>query len=317
VTDSELQSQTLISDPGTSVPGSEVLPLETGRRKGRLRRAALPTLAMAPFFIYTGVGLGVPIVYIIRNAFLTFQGKFTFSNLDLLVHGIYLKGFENSLLLSAITAIIPGILGVFLAYAIVTSNSAVLKRMVATASAVLANFGGINLTFIFIAALGEGTGVITVLLNHIGLNPWNHGFDLYNFYGVALVYFYFQLPLMVLVITPALGGLRQSWREAAQNMGASNWRYWRHVGIPVLMPSILGGVLLLFGSSFAAYATAQTLTLGTVTLSPIQIGDTVSGNAIAGEANIGFAIALGMLIVLSITMLFYGLARRKASKWLR
>jgi putative spermidine/putrescine transport system permease protein len=83
------------------------------------------------------------------------------------------------------------------------------------------------------------------------------------------------------------------------------------------MPSILGGMLLLFGSSFAAYATAQTLTLGTVTLAPIQIGDTVSGNAIAGEANIGFAIALGMLVVLSITMIFYGLARRRASKWLR
>jgi len=122
---------------------------------------------MAPFFIYTGVGLGVPIVYIIRNAFLTFQGKFTFSNMDLLIHGTYLKGFENSLLLSAITSIIPGILGVFLAYAIVTSNSSVLKRMVATASAVLANFGGINLTFIFIAAFGTAPAVITVWLNNM------------------------------------------------------------------------------------------------------------------------------------------------------
>ena len=271
---------------------------------------------MAPFLIYTGVGLGVPIVYIIRNAFLTFQGKFTFANMQLLVHGTYLKGFENSLLLSLITSVVPGILGVFLAYSIVTSNSAVLKRMVATGSAVLANFGGINLSFIFIAAFGT-TGVITGWLNYVHIDPWNHGFDLYDFYGVAFVYLYFQLPLMVLVITPALGGLRQSWREAAQNMGASNWRYWRHVGIPVLMPSILGGMLLLFGSSFAAYATAQTLTLGTVTLAPIQIGDTVSGNAIAGEANIGFAIALGMLVVLSITMIFYGLARRRASKWLR
>jgi putative spermidine/putrescine transport system permease protein len=271
---------------------------------------------MLPFFIYTGVGLGVPIVDIVRNAFLSFSGHFTFSNMELLDHGVYLRGFENSLLLSLITSILPGILGVFLAYAIATSNSGVLKRMVATASAVLANFGGINLTFIFIASFGA-TGIITGWLAAVHLNPWNHGFSLYSFYGVAFVYLYFQIPLMVLVITPALGGLRQSWREAAQNMGASNWRYWRHVGIPVLMPSMLGGVLLLFGSSFAAYATAETLTLGTVTLAPIQIGDTVAGNAIAGEANVGFAIALGMLVVLSITMIFYGLARRRASKWLR
>ena len=312
----EPRSEALAADPGTSVPGSAVEFSSTNGRKRFSRRMVLPILAMAPFFIYTGVGLGVPLVYIIRNAFLTFQGHFTFNNLQLLVHGIYLRGFENSLLLSVITSIIPGILGVFLAYAIVTSNSSVLKRMSATASAVLANFGGINLTFIFIAAFGT-TGIITAWLSFAHLNPWNHGFSLYSFYGVAFVYMYFQIPLMVLVITPALGGLRQSWREAAQNMGASNWNYWRFVGVPVLMPSILGGVLLLFGSSFAAYATAETLTLGTVTLAPIQIGDFVSGNAIAGEANVGFAIALGMLLVLSLTMILYGLARRRASKWLR
>lgn len=291
--------------------------LELPGPKRNLRRSVLPILAVAPFFIYTGVGLGVPLIDIIRNAFRSFSGKFTFSNIDLLYHGIYLKGFENSLLLSLIASIVPGILGVFLAYAIVTSNSSVLKRMVATASAVLANFGGINLTFIFIAAFGQTFGVIIVWLHAVHINPWSHGFDLYNFYGVAFVYLYFQIPLMVLVITPALGGLRQSSREAAQNMGASSWRYWRFVGIPVLMPSILGGMLLLFGSSFAAYATAETLTLGTVTLAPIQIGDFVAGNAIAGEQNVGFAIALGMLIILSITMIFYGLARRRASKWLR
>lgn len=312
----EPKSEELVADPGTSVPGSALKPSSAKVRRRFSRRMVLPILAMAPFVIYTGVGLGVPLVYIIRNAFLTFQGKFTFSNLQLLVHGTYLRGFENSLLLSVITSVIPGIIGVFIAYAIVTSNSGVLKRMVATASAVLANFGGINLTFIFIAAFGT-SGVITAWLSFAHIDPWNHGFNLYNFYGVAFVYMYFQIPLMVLVVTPALGGLRQNWREAAQNMGASNWSYWRFVGVPVLMPSILGGVLLLFGSSFAAYATAETLTLGTVTLAPIQIGDFVNGNAIAGEANVGFAIALGMLVVLSLTMILYGLARRRASKWLR
>ena len=74
---------------------------------------------------------------------------------------------------------------------------------------------------------------------------------------------YFQIPLMVLVILPALEGLRPAWREAAANLGARTWQYWRYVGGPVLMPSFLGCVLLLFGSALSAYATAQALTSGT------------------------------------------------------
>ena len=128
---------------------------------------------------------------------------------------------------------------------------------------------------------------------------------------------YFQLPLMVLVITPALGGLRQNWREAAENLGASSWRYWFHVGIPVLMPSILGGMLLLFGSSFAAYATAESLTLGLVALAPIQIGNFLNGNVIAGETHVGYAIAFGMLVILAFVMVLYSLVRKRASKWLQ
>ncbi len=281
-----------------------------------LLRGVRPTLAMAPFVIYTLLGLGVPTLAVIELAFRTNAGKLTLSNLHTVSQGTYRLGFQNSIVLAAITAFVPGILGTILAYAIQTGRSGILRRLVATASAVLANFGGINLTFIFIATLGS-TGILTAWLSVVGLNPWNHGFNLYSFYGVAIVYLYFQIPLMVLVITPALGGLRPAWREAAENLGASSRRYWRYVGIPVLLPSVLGGMLLLFGSGFAAYATAETLTAGTVTLAPIQIGDTLNGNLLSGEQNIGYAIGFGMLIILSITMILYGLARRRASRWLR
>jgi putative spermidine/putrescine transport system permease protein len=271
---------------------------------------------IAPFLIYSFLGMGIPTLAIIYYAFHGEHGGWTFSNIHLVTHGIFLIGFENSIKLGLFSSIVPGILGVFIAYAIQTSNSNVLRRLTSTASGVLANFGGINLTFMFIATLGS-TGVLTYWLHAVGVNLANFGFQLYTFSGVLVVYMYFQLPLMVLVITPALGGLRQSWREAAENMGASSWSYWRHVGIPVLMPSILGGMLLLFGSAFAAYATAESLTLGVIALSPIQIGNFLNGNVIAGQTHVGYAIAFGMLIILSITMLFYSLVRKRASKWLR
>jgi putative spermidine/putrescine transport system permease protein len=310
------KSEVAASDPGTSVPGSEATTYRTSSRFRRVLRRSEPTFAIAPFLIYSFLGMGIPTLAVIYYAFHAERGGWTFHNIHIISHGIFLIGFENSIKLGLISSIVPGILGVFLAYAIQTSKSTILRRLTATASGVLANFGGINLTFMFIATLGS-TGVLTYWLNAVGIKLANFGFNLYTFSGVLFVYMYFQLPLMVLVITPALGGLRQSWREAAENLGASSWNYWRHVGVPVLLPSILGGMLLLFGSAFAAYATAESLTLGVIALSPIQIGLFLNGNVIAGQTHVGYAIAFGMLIILSITMIFYSLVRKRASKWLR
>ena len=303
------------SDPGTSVPGSEATPYNRSTRLRRVLRRSEPAFALAPFVVYTFLGLGIPAIAVIYQAFHSDSGKWTMSNFNEVIHGVFLVGFENSFKLGLLSAIIPGVLGVFLAYAIQTSNSNMLRRVCATASGVLANFGGINLTFIFIATLGS-TGVLTYWLQDLGIKLTSIGFNLYTFSGVLVVYMYFQLPLMVLVITPALGGLRASWREAAENMGASSWNYWRYVGVPVLLPSILGGMLLLFGSAFAAYATAESLTLGLIALSPIQIGNFLNGNVIAGQTHVGYAIAFGMLIILAITMIVYSLVRKRASKWL-
>ncbi len=300
------------SEVFTPVPASA----GTGVRALRLLRRALgPVLAMTPFTAVIAFGLGVPVVAVVYQAFRDPQGHFTTENLRLVTEGIYRAGLYNSVKLSVITSILPGVLGVFLAYAIETSSSRWLRRVVATASGVLANFGGVNLAFIFIATLGS-SGVATLWLSQLHVNLAGH-FSIYSFNGVAIVYMYFQLPLMVLVMTPALAGLRPAWREAAQNLGASSWRYWRHVGIPVLLPSVLGGVLLLFGSAFAAYATAAALTAGTLVLAPIQIGQLLNGNVFSSYANVGYAIGLSMLLILTVTMVLYGLVRRRASRWLR
>jgi putative spermidine/putrescine transport system permease protein len=316
-------SEVVSSDPGVNAPGSE---LTASKRKGlrRVLRRMESAFAVTPFVVFAFAGLGVPALAVIYQAFHGNTGGWTLSNMRLILsgssnpttRGIFLLGFENSIKLGLLSSVIPGVVGVFVAYAIQTSKSNLLRRLTSTGSGVLANFGGINLTFLFIATLGT-TGVLTAWLHALGISLTSVGFNLYTFSGVVVVYMYFQLPLMVLVITPALGGLRQSWREAAENMGASSFRYWIHVGIPVLMPSILGGMLLLFGSAFAAYATAETLTLGLIALSPIQIGNFLNGNVIAGETHVGYAIAFGMLVILAFVMLMYSLVRKRASKWLR
>jgi len=274
-------------------------------------------LGALPFALYTLVFLGVPTIALVIGAFQTHDGAFTWSNLHTAVTGVYRHGLWLSIKLSLITSIAPAAVGLVLAYAVHTApRGALLRRLVTTAAGVFANFGGVPLAFLFIATLGR-TGLATGWLGDIGINLENLHWDLFAFSGITTVYFYFQVPLMVLVITPALEGLKPAWREAADNLGASSWSYWRYVGGPVLLPSFLGAVLLLFGSAFSAYATAQALTSGSIPLTSIQIGTFLNGNVISGQENVGKALGLVMVIVITILMVFYSLLQRRASKWLR
>ncbi|HYB85733.1 MAG TPA: ABC transporter permease subunit [Streptosporangiaceae bacterium] len=303
-----------------AAPGSTSDPGASPRRglPSVLHRAW--TLAgVVPFFVYVLLGLGLPAIAIAVGAFQNPDtGKFTLSNISIATHGIYLHGFIITAELSLITSIVPGILGLLIGYAIFTARrGALLRRVTITASGTFANFGGVPLAFLFIATLGT-TGIATRWLTDIGFNPYTDGgFNLYDLGGVALVYLYFQIPLMVLIILPAFEGLRPAWREAAQNMGASTWHYWRYIGGPVLMPSFLGCLLLLFGSAFSAYATAEALTSGTIPLTAIQIGSFLNGNVLAGQQNVGKALGLGMVLIIAVLMVFYALLQRRAARWLQ
>jgi putative spermidine/putrescine transport system permease protein len=272
---------------------------------------------LLPFAVYVTLFLLLPAGAIVVGAFRTPTGHATLDNVRIASRGVYRHGFVTSIELSLIASILPAILGVLLARAIDASpEESVLRRVVVTASGVFANFGGVPLAFIFISTLGT-TGQATVWLNHLGVHLNTNGFSLYTLTGVAIVYLYFQIPLMVLVILPALEGLRPAWREAAANLGARTWDYWRYVGGPVLLPSFLGCVLLLFGSALSAYATTEALTNGTIPLTSIQIGSFLNGNVIAGQENIGKALGLGMVVIIAVAMVIYVAMQRRAAKWLR
>jgi putative spermidine/putrescine transport system permease protein len=306
---------TVFSDHDSETSSHDVTSL-TGKGAGALVRKIRTSAPVVPFLAYVILVLGVPTGTIVAFAFRSKLGHFTWSNVHTILSGEYRAGFENSLKLAVVTAVIPGVLGTIIAYAISTSEHPAFKRIVAATSGVLAQFGGVNLAFMFIASFAATNGIVTKWLEGVGLDPWDHGWSLYKFWGVAFVYMYFQIPLMVLIITPAFAGLRPAWREAAENLGASRWFFWRRVGIPVLTPAILGSTFLLFGSGFSAYATAEALTGGTIAITPIQIGAILQGNVIAGEQNIAYALAFAMIVILLVSVIFYVLLRRRTSRWL-
>jgi putative spermidine/putrescine transport system permease protein len=295
--------------------------LTSGARPRRVPvavRRALRWAGVLPFGVYVALGLAAPTIAIAIGAFQSNSGAFTLSNVSAATTGVYLLGLRTSIELSIASAIVPAIFGLLIAYAIYTARRGnLLRQMVITASGVFANFGGVPLAFLFIASLST-TGVVTGWIKDIAsIDIWNHGFSLYNPQGVFVVYMYFQVPLMVLVILPALEGLRPAWREAASNLGARSWQYWRYVGGPVLLPPFLGCVLLLFGSAFSAYATAEALTGGTVALTPIQIGALLNGNVVAGQENLGYALGLIMVVIIAVVMIVYTILQRRAARWLR
>ena len=258
-----------------------------------------------------------PAASVMLGAFKNDHGGYTTSNvLDIVRTAELRDAFRASVELSARTAIAGGLLGLLIAYAAIRKGTpGWIRSAFGTFSGVAANFGGIPLAFAFIATFGT-IGIVTQFIqNTFGINIYEHGFAIWSTRGVELVYLYFQIPLMILVIAPAIDGLRAEWSEASSNLGASRFQYWRHIGVPVLMPSILGAVILLFGNAFAAYATAYALTSGTgLPLVPILIGNDLSGNVYTNP-HAGQALAFGMFFVLACMMLFYIPMQRRASRW--
>ncbi|WP_230196461.1 ABC transporter permease subunit [Streptomyces sp. NBC_00080] len=279
------------------------------------RRRALGWLAVVPLLAFTALAFGLPAMAMLDGAFTakdpaTGATSYTADNLTASLRGAYLTALLGSVKLSAVSAGLGALLGLPLAQAVVTSRFRALREAVLTASGVLANFGGVPLAFAFVATLGNA-GVLT---RHFGLT--DHGWDLYSFWGLVIVYLYFLIPLMVLTITPALEGLRSQWREAAQNNGATSAQYWRHVALPVLLPSLLGGLVLLFGSAFAAYATAAAMVGSSIPLVTLQIADAISGNVLVGQENVALALSLDMVLVAGLVMAVYLPLQRRSARWL-
>ena len=296
----------------TNLLEAPAAPLE----KVRTPRSWRALLGLVPFALYLLVFLGGPLYFVISGALSDPDGRPTLENLVATVtQPQYLAAFLSSLKISLVTALVGAVFGAFLAQAVLTSRpTSPLRRVVSTASGVLAYFGGVPLAFAFIAALGQ-TGLATIALRGAGIDLYAAGFRIDSLTGLGLTYVYFQIPLMVILIGPALEGLQPQWREAAENLGASAWAYWRHVALPVLAPALAGATLVLFGNAFAAYATALALTSGTIPLVPTAIASALSGNVLANQQNVGLALGFDMVIVIGVVMVAYLALQRRASRW--
>jgi putative spermidine/putrescine transport system permease protein len=280
------------------------------------RRRVARWLIIAPFLAYVAAFLLIPTGEVVLQAFRTQSGSFSFAGMQLLTEPQTISAFEETIKLSLITAVAGGVLGLFVAQATLRRGMpGWLRPVLTTFSGVASNFAGVPLAFAFIATIGS-TGVVTIWFKHLGLDLYSHGFTIYGLLGLSLTYIYFQFPLMILIILPALEGIRREWREAATSVGATPLQFWRYIGFPLLLPSVLGAVVLLFGNAFSAYATPYALSSGYINLVPVQIGEFLNGD-LASEPQLGDALAFGMIVVIGVAVAIYALLQRRTAKWVR
>jgi putative spermidine/putrescine transport system permease protein len=290
------------------------------------RAAALPStrpgfralylwLPLLPFFLFGLLMEIVPVATVVVSSLRDADGQLTLSNFSRALSPSLRASFANSIRLSVVTAILGVVLGTLAGYAILNARSRFFRGAATALADVATNFGGAPLAFAFIVTLGS-TGIVTLLLSRlfgISLYP---GFRVYSITGLALAYLYFQMPLMILLIQPSLRGLRNEWREAALNLGASEGRYWLRIALPLLSPSLIGGFLLLFANSYGAYATAWTLTGPDINLVTIRIAALIRGE-VQLEPGTADAMATISLLIMAVCVVGYLLTNRLSQRWKR
>jgi putative spermidine/putrescine transport system permease protein len=272
-------------------------------------------LGIAPFMIFAAMFLIIPTLYLVAGAFLTPEGELTLKNISDLFTPSILSAYWVSIKVSVVSALGGAVIGSLLAWAVVLGGLPTWVRSgLLTFSGVASNFAGVPLAFAFLATLGR-TGLVTVLMRDwLGFNLYSTGFNLLSFFGLTLTYMYFQIPLMVLILTPALDGMKKEWKEAALILGATNGQYWRMVAFPILWPSLMGTTLLLFANAFGAIATAYALTGSSLNIVPILLYAQIRGDVLH-NANLGYALALGMIVITGLSNLLYILLRMRAERW--
>lgn len=308
-------------DPLGSAPrGSARLPRppRSARPPRAARRPLSPVWGVAPFAVYVALFLALPTAIAIGTGLVDEEGAFTLDTVAALADPFVVSGFTTSIALSAVTAVVGAVVGALVCYALLGSRpDGPLRSGIDAVSGVLAQFGGVMLAFAFVATIGI-QGFITVLLrDRFGIDLFADGVWLYEAPGLVLPYLYFQVPLMVIIFLPALEALKPQWAEASATLGGTTATFWWRIGMPVLAPSFLGSLLLLFANAFSSYATAAALTSQGQSIVPLQIRGALTSETLLGRENLAGALALGMVVVMAVVMSLYALLQRRAARWQR
>lgn len=266
-------------------------------------------LALVPFLIVAMLYEIVPLITVVLKSFQPDGGTgFTLENYQSVFSKLlYQKAIMNSIKIS-LTSAVAGIIIAFLGARAAHQHQGKLNHVFMTVLNMVSNFAGIPLAFAYMILLGNA-GLVVNIGKELGISALST-YNLYTMNGMSLIYIYFQIPLSTLLLIPAFDGVQKQWKEACTLLGGTPGTFWRKVGIPVLMPSILGTFSVLFANALAAYATIYALMMDNIALLPVQIAGCFTGE-VKIRAGLGGALSVVMMVIMVVMILITnGLSRR-------
>jgi putative spermidine/putrescine transport system permease protein len=266
--------------------------------------------SLVPFVVITLLFLLLPTIMMIIDSFKSGSGSFTLENYKTaLTNMFYLKSITNSIQISLISSLIGITVALVCAYSI-SNYSEKAQNSIITILNMTSNYSGVPLAFGYIVLIGN-TGMFILLFKHFGLNALSN-FNIYSWIGLIITYVYFQIPLAIMLLYPSFLGIKKEWRQSAMLLGANSFQFWAKIGMPVLIPSIVGTLSILFANAMGAYATAYALVGKNYNLLTIRIGSLVVGD-IMPKPELAGALA----VILGITTVSMMIINEKMSKYIK
>lgn len=255
-------------------------------------------LILLPMSLIFAAFLVIPLITMVSGSFHSdLNNEWTLSNYTTIFSNPYYgQAFGNSLIIACLSSIF-GIIGTIVLCLCLMSLPSKVQEKITFVSNLAANFAGIPLAFSFIILLGN-VGVLKLLL------PMLSGFDLYSWWGLAITYIYFQIPLGVLFLYPSIKEVKKEWLDSVELLGGSRVYAWRKVALPFLRPSIASTFVILFANGMGTYETAYALTGSNVNLLTVRIAALVSGDVFA-KPNLGSALAVlfGLILITAMVLI--------------
>lgn len=259
--------------------------------------------SLLPFVLLVCMFILAPLAWIAFNAFHNEAGDLTMSNLkEVFGSEFYLQALGQSLKISILSSVVSLFIGFQGAYSLHAIKDTKLGNILVALNTILSNFSGVPLAFAMMIVFGS-SGVMTLIFASFGIESL---IDIYSFNGILLSYIYFQIPLAILLLFPAISGLEKQWQESAHLLGASSFQYFFKIALPILTPALLGTFIILFANALGAYATAYALTAGSFNILPIRISTLIAGN-LTLQPNMAAALALilvALMFVITIVQQF-------------
>jgi iron(III) transport system permease protein len=254
-----------------------------------LARNAFPLAVGTITVVFLGLFFLLPMLKVFAASVLDASGKsFTISNyVNILSNRFFINGFTNSLSIAAAAAASSVLVGVPFAFCLARLPIGGKAALLALAALPLVLPSFVS-AYALVLLFGR-SGIVTGMLQSIGI-PFE---SIYGAKGIIVVYALTLYPYVVLPVTAAFKAIDISVEETAQNLGSSRARVLRTVTLPLVLPSILAGALLVFIEALenfgVPFVLAEDQTILSVEAYKLFVGETTDNPASAG--------VLGVLLV--------------------